>query len=729
MSSPSDSNPTALPPSGHPSLDLPSLHPLSHDHPLLSSDQFDVDAFLLSRVWVPLDELRGELREYLGILREELVQLINDDYEEFISLGTGLRGEGDRLRGLEQPLTGLCGEIETVRDVLLTHQEAVQSKLEERAALREERALLDLLQRLFETLSRAETLLAPSNPSEPSDRSKLVARVAGEYTQLVYLVNKAKSEKCELVQVVSPRVDSIRRSLSTDLSNILLGTLDDKHELKVCLRTYELIEGWKEAEEVIRRSVRDFCEHTITPSALTAPSSSIPKTPHTPATFRNPFDPSPQLSEPTPLAALYNQVLTHLTTYQPLMNVAEGLNNSHGNDPREGEKGFDFFGKVIWPEVSGSIASKLGNVIFAAGRPDELHKHYTTTYNFISLLETLAPSQESIISMRQSESYEAFSRRWQLPVYFQLRWKEIVGSLENTLTSPPLSGEPKTPSRSMMEKEATGEGEWNLTQSQFAWKAFERCWSEDVYVPELAARFWRLSLQIVSRYGRWLQTTLETFKVGDEDTRQEDAALRFVAAGIIDVDLFVSKVRGLDVLKGVDFDDLLNLPSYSLISTLLSILVRRCSEPLKLIRSIASQFRASPSSSTQPTPSHFIPTIFKPLQELLNSLPTLKEKYGCDWSSQVVDTVCTNYATILSSVRKTEDLLRRHRKSKKGTFGFFSGGGGGGNGEEEEERFGRQMKVDLEGLQKELNGLGVDVELESLNGWRELRDVVERPGE
>lgn len=121
------------------SLDLPSLQPLSHDHPLLSSSSFDADAFLLSRVHIPLEELRGELRAYLGQLREELVQLINDDYEEFISLGTGLRGEGERLRRLVKPLKGLGEEVEVVREVLADHQQEIQGRLDGRAVLREER--------------------------------------------------------------------------------------------------------------------------------------------------------------------------------------------------------------------------------------------------------------------------------------------------------------------------------------------------------------------------------------------------------------------------------------------------------------------------------------------------------------------------------------------------------------------------------------------------------------
>lgn len=32
--------------------------------------------------------------------------------------------------------------------------------------------------------------------------SKLVTRVAGEYTQIVYLMNKAKAEECAIVSVV-----------------------------------------------------------------------------------------------------------------------------------------------------------------------------------------------------------------------------------------------------------------------------------------------------------------------------------------------------------------------------------------------------------------------------------------------------------------------------------------------------------------------------------------------
>lgn len=62
-------------------------------------------------------------------------------------------------------------------------------------------------------------------------------------------------------------------------------------------------------------------------------------------------------------------------------------------------------------------------------------KHYLTTQDFIAALEFLAPSLHSIESMRSHPIYLAFQRRWQLPVYFQLRWKDIVGKLEDALSS------------------------------------------------------------------------------------------------------------------------------------------------------------------------------------------------------------------------------------------------------------------------------------------------------
>jgi hypothetical protein len=196
----------------------------------------------------------------------------------------------------------------------------------------------------------------------------------------------------------------------------------------------------------------------------------------------------PRITDDTPLAQIYNRVLTHVESYGSLLETAESIS-----------EGFELYAGVLWPEILAALSEELGGVIFAAGRPDDLHKvrglklltrradiiqHYTVTHTFISHLESLAPSPKTISAMRESPTYEQFERRWQLPVYFQLRWKEIVSNFEQVLGSPMYSN-----------------GEWTMDQSAGAWKALSSCWSDEVYIPELAPRFWRLSLQVSNHWG------------------------------------------------------------------------------------------------------------------------------------------------------------------------------------------------------------------------------------
>jgi hypothetical protein len=50
-------------------------------------------------------------------------------------------------------------------------------------------------------------------------------------------------------------------------------------------------------------------------------------------------------------------------------------------------------------------------------------------------LELLSGSIRSIALIRETDVYQTFGKRWQLPIYFQLRWKEIVVPLEDALSS------------------------------------------------------------------------------------------------------------------------------------------------------------------------------------------------------------------------------------------------------------------------------------------------------
>ena len=165
--------------------DLPLYVPLSHNDPYLSAETFDVEQFLLSRAYTSLPDLRSELRDYLATLKEELVKLINDDYEAFISLSTDLRGEGTRLESMKRPLGDLKSRVlvrrlysigllaviyaaswQDARKTLQVIQDEIKEKLDRRAVIREEKAFLHLLLKISESITRLESLLLISSPDD-----------------------------------------------------------------------------------------------------------------------------------------------------------------------------------------------------------------------------------------------------------------------------------------------------------------------------------------------------------------------------------------------------------------------------------------------------------------------------------------------------------------------------------------------------------------------------------
>ena len=115
----------------------------------------------------------------------------------------------------------------------------------------------------------------------------------------------------------------------------------------------------------------------------------------------------------------------------------------------------------------------------------------------------------------------AFERRWQLPVYFQLRWKDIVTRLEDSLSTNRLEPESSLKKglsavqfdfgmmiltlRMMRIAEISP---FSMSSSAAVWSAITTCWDRNVYVPQLAHRFWKLMLQILSRYRTWIQNSL-----------------------------------------------------------------------------------------------------------------------------------------------------------------------------------------------------------------------------
>ncbi|TFL04432.1 COG complex component [Pterulicium gracile] len=851
----------------HQDYELPTYVPLSHDNSELNAEVFDVERFLLSRSHTSLPDLRTELRDYLAILKEELVKLINDDYEAFISLSTDLKGEGARLQRLKAPLSTVRGEVFESRKELQAIQDAIQDKLRSRAALREEQNIVQLLLKISDSLTRIESLLhiVPNEESDSPENSassmpsylrpeqegtedknqngyaKHLGRVAAEYTQLLYHASKARSSSCAFIDEVQWRIDRIQSSLSSDLDHLLSTTVKalvdgkaggknlsemDKAtwtaELSECLRTYDTLGLWRDAEDVLRRDVmRAFIKKTIYHGTLTNPHSPLlphtpfesshpPRTPYTPftafASKKNPFEVDyftqsqsllqiPLLDEGDDhLARVYNQMLRFVDRdLSKVMTLAEkvsvkaipasifrsglvpttapppsALDASEGDD-----KGFRILANVVWAELGTAIMDELGSVVFAAGKPDEFRKHYETTTSFLRALEYLAPSVHAIEAMRAHPVYIAFGKRWQLPVYYQLRWKDITTKLETALSRTTMT---TGGSKELYQPFVTA-------QASAVYWAVSSCWSAEVFIPALGHAFWKLTLQILSRYYVWLQKVLPDLETIPQSTTSEknagphisrpgtpaqseatptaessavdETALAQMATALSDIQTMCRQVEKLwkneiSLMLDADVDptaiddeeakpeDILQqhlsalqsfIPPMSL--QVINILTRRCNIALLEMRSIPSRIRAISNKRLPSEPSPFVEQTLKPVKVFFGvgvgegPATGLKDQLLGPFGEEIFENVCQRYIYYLSNMRKTEESLRRLKKGRKTTFSLFGGGGNAKDDDgKDEERIRTQMILDVNAFGKDAQALGV--QLEKSETFGSLRDMVHR---
>ncbi|KAG9125297.1 hypothetical protein FRC07_008218, partial [Ceratobasidium sp. 392] len=155
----------------------------------------------------------------------------------------------------------------------------------------------------------------------------------------------------------------------------------------------------------------------------------------------------------------------------------------------------------------------------------------------------------------------------------------------------------------------------------------------------------------------------------------------------------------------------------------ITILTRRCADPLSNARSIPAQYRGARRTVTAPSP--FIASVWRPLGTFFaNNGPgtKLKENLGPKWCETIFEDVVAKYTTLLLKMKQAEQSLRRVKRVP--TFSLF-GGKSAADEERDEERIRAQMMRDVEALGDEARrlGLGLADVVERSEGYKELKRV------
>ncbi|PWN43830.1 COG2-domain-containing protein [Ceraceosorus guamensis] len=593
------------------------------------------------------------------------------------------------------------------------------------------------------------------------------------------------------------------------------------------------LDGVRGVAEVIREClVRPWAENVINSNSLSLSNLEVSnlRTPVTPAGFdgkqgsaavrseeasSKPLLQPEAISEATvPLLVLYNQILAFAQTVAPIADVAERaprhqakasapalsvptvnlslLNGAHhaagANVPKHLGP-CNVFAKSLWVEVGNRLMDELGGQLFFVGRPDVFHQNFTLTSEFLASLLMLAPSPQAANAVRDHPTYTTFKKRWQLSVYFQIRYREIVSKLEPKLAvaaDTARTGNISITLPLMVSTEATVE-------------AFVAPWAKHIRLNELAARQWRLSLQIVSRYKSWLYAELpeelhkhatsrpaplsthSRLNSGQEErpaspmrsvqpsrtgtpanveseaaTAADDAALRTLTIFAADTlwlqrelsDAFDTRIVPVIVSlsDGSSASELVKAMRHtlqeacsyqgqsvaSLSQRIVSVLKTRCGEPLRLVRSMGTQYRgssaptSSPSSAQGLEPSYFVPQALRPLKMYLgkgeragdtNSSLALARHLDTEtrssWAQKVVDDIVERYTSSLQAMNRNYESLRRLKRGNQSLgLGSIFGRSGVNNSDgvalasdPEAERMRAQMRADVEALRSEIGAL------------------------
>ncbi|GBF98792.1 hypothetical protein Rsub_11374 [Raphidocelis subcapitata] len=725
-----------------PAADPPANGAASARPPWLKPERFEDPAFNAEAVvadlrrHVPLNVAKGELQAYMLTLKEQLIEVLNQDFGDYVALAPRLGAVDGAVVRMKQPLLDIRAKLDAVRDGIVAELESLQQGLERRKEIAAARATLELMQEVAHVASKVEKLLsevvaaaappgggllsvdgaeATAVPAggggDPDAHARLLERVAAEVSRLSFLSNKGKG--LAFVATMERRIQAARLQLSSHLSAALAAAIAGKQWAAAghCLRAYVELGDVPAGEATLR-------------SALAAPLAADAVRA---AKARLASEPGARGREVALVADA----------------AIEGLHERAGPllatllAPGSGMGAFDVLGAVVLQEVTQALAEGLPGA-FSPGNPASFHSNFLAGQRLLASLESLAQTRASVERLRASDAAAAFARRWNLPAYYSLQYQDIAGAFEAAAREPRLAA-----------AAAAGAGEEGAPTLRLAvgaalWEALRRCTSDAVFLAPLGDRFLRLVCQLAARYASWARDAAAARREAAANPAAAAAAaaamppapgahgapgspMAPVAPAAVGPEAWAGGVATEELLSVCcDADSLQQLLQGPLLQRLRALMAGlpseaggrvdeafaraaaqigdasdevlraaaeevadRCVAVVRQLKGITATYRMT--SKGPPTRhSHYVSGVLAPLAAALDAAaasgagagaargPPPPPRVSAALAAAVFDSVNARYRQLaeelLSGVRKTESSLKR---LKKGRPGGADGGGGG----------------------------------------------------
>lgn len=722
------------------SLGLPlAPESLCFDKDAFMKDGFDVDHFVSEcRKRVQLEELRDDLERYYKLLKTAMVELINKDYADFVNLSTNLVGMDKALSQLSVPLGQLREEVMSLKSSVSQGIRAVDDHLSKQEDIRKKKMCVLRLIQVIRSVEKIETILNTQSSKETSSveanspllTGQILERIATEFNQLQF--HAVQSKGMPLLDKVRPRIAGITAVLQQSLEGLLLEGLQNSNVdiIRHCLRTYATIDKTRDAEALVGQVlVKPYMDEVIVEQYVQ--------------------------SHPNGLQIMYDKLLEFVPHHCRLLREVTG--GAISSEKADIVPGYDFLVNSVWPEIVRGIEGKLPS-LFNPGNPDIFHEKYTISMEFVRKFELQCGSQASVKRLRSHPTYHSFNNKWNLPVYFQIRFKEIAGSLEAALLD--------------TLEEAPAESSYCLHSTHVLWTSLLKCWSDEIFIPLLAHRFWKLTLQCLERYSVFInELSLKATSTDDTkekkplslSSRDSSASLNqytsedqgsgssteMQASTFISTRQLVLIVADVDKLRDqlpdilqlikpklelIDFKNVSILSgaledSHNSLSSCMPVLSNRISQDLsessfsclKGALDVPRQYRRT--NKEMPTrASLYVDNALRPLQQLQSDYKDLlKESIRNEWLQGALSESTQKYletvSDVLNSVKKMEESLKRLKQARKTVSSNVSSNGGN----RDDNKIRLQLALDIEHFRDEVQKMGLKTtDIQSFQALSEL---------
>ncbi|XP_008984063.3 conserved oligomeric Golgi complex subunit 2 isoform X6 [Callithrix jacchus] len=696
---------------------------LCFDKDEFMKEDFDVDHFVSDcRKRVQLEELRDDLELYYKLLKTAMVELINKDYADFVNLSTNLVGMDKALNQLSVPLGQLREEVLSLRSSVSEGIRAVDERMCKQEDIRKKKMCVLRLIQVIRSVEKIEKILNSQSSKETSAleasspllTGQILERIATEFNQLQF--HAVQSKGMPLLDKVRPRIAGITAMLQQSLEGLLLEGLQtsDVDIIRHCLRTYATIDKTRDAEALVGQVlVKPYIDEVIIEQFVE--------------------------SHPNGLQVMYNKLLEFVPHHCRLLREVTGgaISSEKGNTV----PGYDFLVNSVWPQIVQGLEEKLPS-LFNPGNPDAFHEKYTISMDFVRRFERQCGSQASVKRLRAHPAYHSFNNKWNLPVYFQIRFREIAGSLEAALTD--------------VLEDAPAESPYCLLASHRTWSSLRRCWSDEMFLPLLVHRLWRLTLQILARYSVFVnelslkpisneslkeikkplvtgskEPTITPGNTEDQGSGQSETkpmvciSRTQLVCVVADLDKLQEQLPELlEIIKPklemIGFKNFSSISALedsqsslsacvpSLSSKIIQDLSDSCFSFLKSALEVPRLYRRT-NKEVPTTASSYVDSALKPLFQLQSGhKDKLKPAIIQQWLEGALSESTHKYyetvSDVLNSVKKMEESLKRLKQARKTTPANPVGPSGGMS---DDDKIRLQLALDVEYLGEQIQKLGL----------------------